>query len=160
MTSGSPAAAILSAIKNFMHESDMMAYLAMMTARLVEMRRVLKPNGSLYLHCDPTAGHYLKILLDGIFGGKNFRTEIIWKRSSAHSDGKQGRRQHGRIHDTVLFYTKGETWTWNGLYTAYDQEYVDTFYKHIEPDTGRRYRLGDLTGPGGEAKGNPRVGAA
>jgi adenine specific DNA methylase Mod len=120
----------------------MMAYLAMMTARLIEMRRVLRPTGSLYLHCDPTAGHYLKILLDGIFGGRNFRTEVIWKRSSAHSDSKRGRRQHGRVHDTILFYTKGETWTWNTIHTEYDPTYIENFYKHIEPETGRRYRLG------------------
>jgi DNA modification methylase len=156
LSSGSPAAEILVALRNFMHESDMMAYLAMMTARLIEMHRLLKPTGCLYLHCDPTASHYLKILLDGIFGGRNFRTEIIWKRSSAHSDTKQGRRQHGRIHDTILFYSKSDTWSWNPIYTEYDQNYIDSFYKSVEPGTGRRYQLGDLTGPGGEAKGNPR----
>ena len=100
------AAELLRAMRSFLGENDLMAYLAMMAVRLIELHRVLKPTGSLYLHCDPTAGHYLKILLDAIFGIGNFRTEIIWKRSSAHSDGKQGRRQHGRIHDTILFYTK------------------------------------------------------
>ncbi len=131
-------------------------YTDWMRKRLVEMYRVLKPTGLLYLHCDPSASHYLKVMLDGLFespGG--FRSEIIWKRSSAHSDTKQGRRQHGRIHDVILFYTKGDSWTWNPVYTPYDASYVDAFYKYVEKGTGRRYRLGDLTGPGGAAKGNP-----
>ena len=134
----------------------MMAYLVMMAPRLVELRRVLKPTGSLYLHCDPTASHYLKVLLDTVFGTANFRSEIIWKRTSAHSDTKQGRQQHGRIHDLLLFYTKSGGWTWNPIYVDYDPRYVEQFYKHVEPETGRRYNLGDLTGPGGAAKGNPR----
>ena len=98
----------IKAFRTFLGESDMLAYLAMMAPRLVELRRVLKPTGSLYLHCDPTASHYLKMLLDAVFGPVNFRTEIVWKRSSAHSDAKQGRTQHGRIHDVILFYTKTE----------------------------------------------------
>jgi hypothetical protein len=85
-----------------------------------------------------------------------WNVEIVWKRSSAHSDTKQGRRQHGRVHDLIFFYTKGETWTWNPLYTPYDQSYINAFYKHVEPETGRCYRLGDVTGPGGAAKGNPK----
>jgi len=127
-----------------------MAYLVMMAIRLVELPRVLKPTGSIYLHCDPTASHYIKALLDATFGPQNSRTEIIWKRSSAHSDTKQGRRQHGRLHDVIFFYTKSESeWTWNPIYAPHDEEYVDDFYRHVEPETGRRYRLGDLTGPGG-----------
>lgn len=156
VASGSIAAEILRSLRVFLHQSDMMAYLCMMTVRLIELHRVLKPTGSLYLHCDPTASHYLKIVLDGIFGGTQFVSEIVWKRSSAHSDGKQGRRQHGRIHDVLLLYSKGKAWTWNQLYTPYDQTYVDNFYRYVEPSTGRRYRLGDLTGPGGAAKGNPK----
>jgi adenine specific DNA methylase Mod len=115
---------------------------AMMAARLVELRRVLKPTGSLYLHYAPAASHYLKILLDTVFGATNFRTEIIWKRSSAHSDTKQGRRQHGRIHDTLMFYSKGKSWVWSPVYTEYDEEYVNRFYRHVEPETGRRYQIG------------------
>ena len=145
----------MQAFRTFLGESDMLAYLAMMAPRLVELRRVLKPTGSLYLHCDPTASHYLKMLLDAVFGPVNFRTEIVWKRSSAHSDAKQGRTQHGRIHDVILFYTKTDVWDWNHVFTPYDASYTDAFYKHVEPKTGRRYRLGDLTGPGGAAKGNP-----
>ena len=142
---------------SFLRSSPMMAYLAMMAPRLVELHRILKPTGSLYLHCDPTASHYLKLMLDGVFGAENFRTEIIWKRNSAHSDARQGRKQHGRIHDIILFYTKGGDWTWNNVFTEYDQDYVDGFYKHVEPKTGRRYRLGDITAPGGASpkKKNP-----
>ena len=146
---------LLQAMRSFLGQNDMMAYLTMMAQRMVELHRVLKPTGSIYLHCDPTSSHYLKILLDAVFGPTNFRTEIVWKRTSAHSDTKQGRRQHGRIHDILLYYTKGSDWIWNPVYTEYDEEYVDKFYKHVEAETGRRYTLGDITGPGGSSKGNP-----
>ncbi|MFA5065823.1 MAG: site-specific DNA-methyltransferase [Dehalococcoidia bacterium] len=146
---------LMNLLSSSLGRNDMMAYLVMMCIRLVELRRVLKETGSIYLHCDPTASHYLKLLMDTIFLPENFRTEIIWKRSSAHSDTKQGRRQHGRIHDVLLFYTKGQDWIWNPIYAEYDPGYVEQFYKYVEPETGRRYRLGDLTGPGGAAKGNP-----
>jgi DNA modification methylase len=148
---------LIQALLAFLGRNDMMAYLVMMAIRLVELHRVLKPTGSIYLHCDPTASHYLKMVLDSVFGPDKFRTEIIWKRSSAHSDAKQGRRQHGRIHDVVLFCTKSsEGYVWNQQYTPYDEEYEKQFYRYVEPGTGRRYRLGDLTGPGGLAKGNPK----
>ena len=146
---------MITAFRQFIGRNAMMAYLVMMAPRLVELHRVLKPTGSLYLHCDPTAGHYLKILLDAVFGNQNFRTEITWKRTSAHSDTRQGRRQHGRVHDLLLFYTKTDNWTWNPIHTDYDPEYVNNFYKHVEPESGRKYRLDNLTGPGGAAKGNP-----
>ena len=138
------------------HGKGMQSYLCMMAVRLLEMRRVLRETGSIYLHCDPTAGHYLKLLMDSVFGAGNFLSDISWKRTSAHSDSKQGRRQHGRIHDTLLFYAKGDNWTWNPLYTEYDREYVAQSYRHVEPETGRRFRLDNLTGPGGAAKGNPQ----
>lgn len=160
MQSGNPdAAEMLRAMRSFLKENDMMAYLTMMAVRILELHRVLRSTGSLYLHCDPTASHYLKLLLDAVFGPDKFRTEIIWKRSSAHSDAKQGRRQHGRIHDVLLFYTKSDEWTWNQLYTEYDQSYVEAFYKHIEKGTGRRYRMGDLTAakPGGDTKYEWRI---
>jgi len=144
------------AFRTFLGHSDMMAYLAMMAPRLIELHRVLKVTGSIYLHCDPTASHYLKMLMDAVFGPQYFKTEIIWKRSSAHSDTKQGRKQHGRIHDTLLFFTKNNEWIWNPQYIPYDDTYVGQFYKFVEEGTGRRYRLGDLTGPGGAAKGNPQ----
>jgi DNA modification methylase len=155
MTSGSPAAGIVASLHNHMQKSDLMAYLVMMTVRLVELHRILKTTGSLYLHCDSSASHYLKIILDSVFGPQAFRNEIIWKRSSAHNDGKQGARHFGRITDTILFYTKSRQATWNTLHTQYDAQYASGMYKYVEPDTGRHYGLFDLTGPGGAAKGNP-----
>ncbi len=157
---GSPAVPpavkdMVAAFRQFIGRNDMMAYLVMMAPRLVELRRVLKPTGSIYLHCDPTASHYLKLLMDAVFGARNYRTEITWKRTSAHSDTRQGRQQHGRVHDILLFYTKTSNWTWNPVYTPYDREYTDQFYRFTETETGRRYTLDNLTGPGGAAKGNP-----
>jgi len=143
---------IMEALRGFLGTSDMMAYLTMMTPRLVELHRVLKETGSIYLHCDPTASHYLKIVMDAIFDPTNFKSEIVWKRSSAHSDTKQGRKLHGHIHDVILFYTKSKEWIWNPQYTAYDSEYLNSFYRHVEEGTGRRYSLDNLTAakPGGD----------
>jgi len=141
------------AMRTLIGTNQMMAYLVMMAARLVELHRVLKPTGSLYLHCDPTASHYLKILLDAIFGVECFRAEIIWKRSSAHNDAKQGAKQPGRIHDILLFYSKSSSeWLWNPVFTPYDESYVESNYNHIEPKTGRRFKSTDLTAakPGGD----------
>ncbi len=131
------------------------SYLDMLYPRLQLMRRLLSDHGSLYLHIGVDASPYVRVLLDEVFGRDRFRSEIIWKRSSAHSDTKQGRKQHGQIHDAILFYTKGNDWKWNPVYTPYDETYTEDFYRYVEEGTGRRYRLGDLTGPGGEAKGNP-----
>ena len=155
LKTGGQVAEAMRAFQTLLGSNDMLAYLSMMAPRLVELRRVLKPTGILYLHCDPAASHYLKLLLDAVFGPAQFRTEIVWKRTSAHNDAKQGRSQHGRIHDVLLFYTKTDDWTWNPLFTEYGPEYISQFYKYQEPDTGRRYRLGDMTGRGGAAKGNP-----
>ncbi len=151
-----PAMAHVLKTAGFTHGKGMQSYLTMMAVRLMEMHRVLKPTGSIYLHCDPTAAHYLKTVMDSIFGADNFRTEVIWKRTTAHNDGRQGRKQHGRVHDTLFFYTKTADWTWNRLFTDYDQSYIDKTYRHIEPETGRRYALNKITGPGGAAKGNPQ----
>ncbi len=145
---------LLTAMLGFLGKNDMMAYLAMMAARLIELHRVLKPTGSLYLHCDPTASHYLKLLLDGVFGAKNFRTEISWKRSSAHNDAKQGRSQYGNIRDIIFFYTKSEkNWTWNWLFADYSEDYIKSFYNKKDL-AGRRYQLDNLTAakPGGDTK--------
>lgn len=138
-------ATMISAMREFVGRNDMMAYLVMMAQRLVELHRVLKSTGSLYLHCDPTASHYLKILLDTVFGKSRYMSEISWKRSSAHNDSTQGRRNMGHIRDVVLFYSKSSDYTWNPLFSAYDEKYIEDFYRHIEPDTGRRFRLSDLT---------------
>ncbi len=155
-SNNSDTANMLRAMRSFLHENDMMAYLSMMAVRLLELHRVLKTTGSLYLHCDSTASHYLKALLDAAFGPRSFRTEISWRRQSAHSDAKQGRKQYGNVRDILFFYTKSEKWTWNLVYTPYSRKYIEDFYKYVEEDTGRRYRLSDLTGPGGAAKGNPQ----
>ena len=150
---------MIRAFRQFIGSNAMMAYLVMMTPRLVELRRALKPTGSIYLHCDPTASHYLKVLMDAIFGNDYFRSEINWRRTNAHNDAKQGRRQYGNVRDTILFYTKGQEWNWNWLYTEYDKDYVDSFYKFSEPGSGRRYQMGDLTAakPGGDTSYEWRV---
>lgn len=136
---------LLRAMREFLGDNDMMAYLAMMAVRLIELHRVLKPTGSLYLHCDPTASHYLKLLLDGVFGKRSYRSEIVWKRSSSHNDGKQGLANYGHIHDTIFFYTKGNDWQWNHQFTPYQEEYTGRDYNLIDEETGRRFRRGDLT---------------
>ena len=151
---GGRVAEAMVAFHAFLGGSDMMAYLAMMAPRLVELHRVLKETGSIYLHCDPTASHYLKMLMDAIFGPTNFVNEVQWKRSSAHSDAKQGAKHFGRVSDCLLFYSKSPARTWNPLYTPYDKEYIDRDYRRVDSD-GRRYRIDNLQGPGGAAKGNP-----
>src|SRR5947209_8540305 len=118
---------MIAALRDFIGANQMMAYLVMMTVRLVELHRVLKTIGSLYLHCDPTASHYLKIILDTIFGPRNYRNEIIWKRTSARSDS----HRWNHIHDTILFYSKTDQYTWNSQFTTYDQNYIDKFYRFV-----------------------------
>lgn len=131
-------------------------YLDYMKLVLTECHRVLRDTGSLYIHCDWHASHYLKIELDKIFGRHNFRNEIVWRRHNAHNDTKQGSKSLGRVHDVILFYSKTSKYKWNPMFQAYSEEYVKKFYRHIEPETGRQYAHGDLTGPGGRSKGNPR----
>jgi DNA modification methylase len=145
----------LRAFQTLLGENDAMAYLVNMAPRLVELHRVLKSTGSLYLHCDPTMSHYLKVLLDAIFGANRFVNEVIWKRSTAHSDKKQGARHMGRIHDTILFYTKTDSYPFTVEMTQYDEKYIASKYRYVEASTGRLYGLWDITGPGGAAKGNP-----
>ncbi|MFU7528779.1 site-specific DNA-methyltransferase [Qipengyuania sp. ASV99] len=134
---------LLRAMREFLGDNDMMAYLAMMAVRLIELHRVLKPTGSLYLHCDPTASHYLKLLLDGVFGATNFKNELIWKRTSAHSSAKR----FGPVHDTILFYSKSDKYLWNKLFTPHEAEYIDLFFDQTDPD-GRRWKRMDMTGAG------------
>lgn len=147
-TGPSKLADLLQALRAFLGQNDMMAYLTMMAPRLVELRRVLKETGSLYLHCDTTASHYLKLMLDAVFGFANYRNEISWKRFSAKND--PGR--YGRNHDTIFFYTRGTKFTWNTQYGPFEENYVDENYRYVEEETGRRYRLSDLTAnkPGGD----------
>lgn len=128
-----------------------------MRPRCVELSRVLKKTGSFYYHCDWHASHYVKVMLDQLFGEDNFINEIVWKRQSSHNDAKQGSKHLGRVHDSIFLYSGGGDYTFRHLYKPYDADYVEDFYRHVEPGTGRRYRLGDLTAPGGAApsKGNP-----
>jgi DNA modification methylase len=132
------------AFRTFLGANDMLAYLTMMAPRLVELRRVLKPTGSLYLHCDPTASHYLKLLLDAVFGPANFRNEIVWKRTSAKG---LAFSRFASNHDVLLRYSKAEKWTWNPQYTDHDPDYLQKFYRFVEPETGRRYRIDNLANP-------------
>ncbi len=126
----------MQAFRDLLGDSDMLAYLAMMAPRLVEMHRVLKSTGSIYLHCDPTASHYLKILMDAIFGVRNFRNEISWKRFGAKNDALR----FGRSHDVLLFYSKTSSFVWNVQYQPFGKGSVDHNYTMVEPETGRRYR--------------------
>lgn len=146
-----PVQKMIEALCGFIGNNDMTAYLVMMAARLIELHRVLKPTGSIYLHCDPTASHYLKTVMDTIFGAKNFRNEIVWKRTSAHSDVVQGARHFGRIHDLLLFYSRSAEYEWNTVYAPYDKEYVERIYRYVDAD-GRRYQTQPLHArkPGGD----------
>jgi DNA modification methylase len=152
---GGKVSQAMQAFRTYLGANDMLAYLAMMAPRLVELRRVLKPTGSIYLHCDPTASHYLKILMDAVFGPQRFVNEIVWKRSDAHSDAKQGATHLGRIHDVILFYTKTEKTTFNAIHLPLPESTVKNWYRNVEPVTGRLFNKADVTGPGGAAKGNP-----
>ena len=135
-------ATAIEALLNLIERNQMMAYLVMMTARLVELHRVLKPTGSLYLHCDPTASHYLKIILDTIFGGQNYRNEIVWKRTSAHNDAKR----FGKIHDVLFYYSKdAKNVFFEPVYVKYSEEYLRSEFQ--QDDDGRYYKLEDLTAP-------------
>lgn len=124
-------------------DSDLLAYLTMMTPRLVALHGVLKPTGSLYLHCDPTASHYLKLILDSIFGTANFRNEIIWKRTNSHNSAKK----FGPIHDTILYYARSEAARCNAQVRPYSEEYLKKFRK-VDEATGESFQDVSLTGPG------------
>jgi site-specific DNA-methyltransferase (adenine-specific) len=137
-------AELIQALRKVLGESDMMAYLTMMASRLVELHRALKPTGSLYLHCDPTASHYLKIMLDGIFGAQNFRNEITWKRTHAH--GNVG-RNYGSIADNLFFYSKTDKYTWNQPFTTLSEDEIVAKYPMVDPD-GRRWQSVTLRNPG------------
>lgn len=123
-------------------QPELLAYLIYMTQRLLHMKSILHPNGSIYLHCDPAASHYIKVMMDGIFGHRNFRNEIIWRRTGAHGRAKRW----GPIHDVILFYSASDAFTWNRVLEAYDDDYLDKFYRN-EDDHGK-YQPISLTGPG------------
>ncbi len=135
---------MLQAMRTFLGQNDMMAYLTMMAPRMVELHRVLKPTGSIYLHCDPTASHYLKLLMDAVFGPDNFRNEITWIRTLPHGNVRQ---MFGRSHDIILFYGNSSTSTWNQQFEGHRAEYIDKFYRYVDERTGRRYRLVSCINP-------------
>ena len=147
---------IMEGLRLMLGDGPQLAYLSYMANRLVECHRVLKPTGSIYLHCDPTMSHYLKTVMDGIFGRTNFRNEIVWKRSTAvKGNFGQGSRFYAPNTDTILYYSKSDTWMFNQQFMQYSKDYIDKAYRHVEPETGRHFQLVSMTGPGGAAKGNP-----
>ena len=132
---------MMQALRRFLGENDMMAYLTMMANRLLELHRALKATGSLYLHCDPTASHYLKIVLDGVFGVEKYRNEIIWQRTNVHNDSKTW----SKVSDTIFFYTKSKSFIWNAQYFSHDEKHVASKYNNY--DEKGRYTLSDMTSP-------------
>jgi site-specific DNA-methyltransferase (adenine-specific) len=140
-------ARVLKAMVDGLGHNDVTAYLSMMAVRLVELHRVLKPTGSIYLHCDPTTGHYLKVVLDAVFGPKSFRNEVTWKRTNVHSDSKRW----SDVSDRLLYYVKDHraSFTWNAVWGEHSPEYLESKYRYVDAD-GRRYRLDNMTSP------NPR----
>ncbi|NJL58788.1 MAG: site-specific DNA-methyltransferase [Desulfobacteraceae bacterium] len=135
---------MIGALRDFIGANQMMAYLVMMSIRLIELHRVLKPTGSLYLHCDPTADHYLRIIADTIFGTENFRNQVIWQRTNAKG---LAFTRFASNHDVIFCYAKTGNVIWNPQYTEHKADYLEKFYRFTEPDTGRRYRLDNLANP-------------
>ncbi len=132
------------------------SFISMLYERLILMRDLLTTDGTIYVHMGWGVSHYVRGILDEVFGKDRAVNQIIWKRQTAHSDSGQGSQHLGRLHDVILLYTKGDKFTWDVQYTPYDQEYLRTHYKNIEEGTGRRYELADLNAPCGASKGNPR----
>ncbi|MDO8615730.1 MAG: site-specific DNA-methyltransferase [Dehalococcoidia bacterium] len=150
-------ARMLKAMVEGLGRNDVTAYLAMMAIRLVELHVVLKPTGSIYLHCDPTTGHYLKVIMDAVFDPRNFRNEVVWKRASTvKSNFGQGAKSWGPATDSILFYSKSDSYTFHQPFLPYSESYTSGAYRHVESGTNRRYRLVSMIGPGGAAKGNPQ----
>lgn len=134
---------LMKAMRSYLDACPLMAYLCMMAPRLLEMKRVLKPTGSIYLHCDPVASHYLKLVMDAVFDTSNFRNEVVWKRTDAKGNVQ---KKYGWIHDIILFYTKSNEWKWYQQFMEYDTDYTDAFYSLVD-ENGRRYQATDLTAP-------------
>jgi site-specific DNA-methyltransferase (adenine-specific) len=154
---GGQVSQAMQAFRTLLGHSNLLAYLSMMAPRLVELRRVLKATGSLYLHCDPTASHYLKLLLDAVFGPGCFQNEIIWKRTSTKSDHRQGATNWPRVHDVILYYQRegAPKGHFQQPFGPYDDEYIKKFYRHTDPD-GRAYALDNLAAPGAGSRGHPQ----
>lgn len=149
VTGGLPprVADTLAAFRTMLGENDAMAYLVNMTPRLVELHRVLKAAGSLFLHCDPTMSHYLKVLMDIIFGRENFRNDIIWKRKSGRGGTGTTDVRFGVANDNILFYAKSGATLFNRQYRPNNEKYIADHFTHVEPETGRRYRRDNLAAP-------------
>lgn len=139
---GGRPAETMRAFETLLGHGDMLAYLSMMAPRLIELRRVLKPTGSIYLHCDPTASHYLKVLMDAVFGPENYRNEICWQRTNVHSDSKTW----SAVSDIIFFYTRSSRFTWNPIYVAHSDDYIQSKYRARDAD-GRAYTLDNMTSP-------------
>ena len=140
---------LIIALRSFLGSNDMMAYLVMMAIRLVELHRVLKNTGSIYLHCDPTASHYLKLLMDAVFGFKNYRNEITWKRKTGRGETTHKSNRFGVCTDAIFFYTKSENNIFNTQFNPEAhgyKEYVKSFFKHVDED-GRLYAIDNLASP-------------
>ena len=131
------------------------SYLQWFYETVVLLHELLSETGSIYVHIGSNVSHYGKVLVDLVFGPDNYLNEVVWKRSDAHSDVGQGARHYGRLHDVILIYGKSNRYIWNQPYEQHSAEYLASHYANIEPDTGRRSELADMTGPGGAAKGNP-----
>lgn len=134
---------------------DKESYLNWMYENLCAIKSVMARDASIYVHLDYHIGAYVKVLLDEVFGEDCFRNEIVWQRANAHSDAKQGAAHYGRMHDVIYYYALTDGSTFNQQYVPYDQEFIDRYYSNVEPETGRRYWLDNIQGPGGSAKGNP-----
>lgn len=137
---------MVAALRSFLKSSPMMAYLAMMAPRLVELHRILKPTGSLYLHCDPTASHYLRMLLDGIFGAENFRNDIVWKRKAGRGETNNAAIRFGVSADNILFYARSGKAVFHRQHRENNAHYIETKFTNID-EKGRRYHLDNLTSP-------------
>jgi DNA modification methylase len=148
---------LMQALLAFLGRNDMMAYLVMMAIRLVELHRALKPTGSIYLHCDPTASHHLKLVLDAVFGSENYLNEISWKRTTTKGDYKQGAVNWPRVRDVVFYYCKSRTQrpVFVQAFAPYSEAYLEAKYPHVDA-SGRRYVLWDLTAPGSGTRGHPK----
>lgn len=143
---GTDTSVLIRALRAWLGESGMMAYLAMMAVRLQEMHRTLKPHGSLFLHCDPTASHYLKMLLDSIFGNECFRNEIVWKRKAGRGETNNAAIRFGVSHDNILFYARSSNALFHRQYRPNNPDYIASKFTHLDA-SGRRYRLDNLTSP-------------
>jgi len=144
--SGGRVSVVMQAFRHFLGTNDLLAYLTMMAPRLVELQRVLKPVGALYLHCDQTACHYLKLLLDAVFGPENFRNEIVWKRKAGRGETNAAAIRFGVTTDSLLFYARTRATPLNRQYRESNPHYIETKFTHVDKD-GRRYHLDNIASP-------------